>query len=479
MAVWENMKNALKITGFLLCLLLLAAGVLGILAPKGGSGIYDMKELYSLKNHSVDVLMLGSSLSFINIDPAVLWQQQGIAAYSLGGAMQPIWNSYYYLKEALRTQSPQLVTLEIFSASQEDNPNNYYVLNNVSAIRSPINRWGAVRCSATPDQYFPLFLGFPNYHGRYAELSKEDFLPCRGLKDFEYYLGHGTYFKTVACTRPDVTARGEPAVLPEKSQEYLLKIIVLCQKKGIPLLLFASPTAQYPNLEGYYQTVEQIARQSGVDFADFNLQYDAMGLDFETDFADENHLNQSGCPKFSAAFGEYLAANYELEDHRGDTAYQQWDNAEKFYEASLRDYQLAQAQTLQEHLEGIEQQAGDDLFDLVWVSEHCPEEMKSVLRQYNVPEESGLYRMESKTAVQLAADDTGFLFDWGADTYCCTQQGLLRGTELILSPGDCIAVVTFDRYTMKIADAALYDAQTGNLAGKPVPIVRSWVGTGD
>ena len=66
---------------------------------------------------SVDVLILGDSLSIANISPMELWKEQGITSYVCGQSGQRATESYYLLKQALKTQTPRLVILEtnIFS----------------------------------------------------------------------------------------------------------------------------------------------------------------------------------------------------------------------------------------------------------------------------------------------------------------------------------------------------------------------------
>ena len=67
---------------------------------------------YGLPKNTVDVLVTGSSHAHVHINPAILFEENGISAYILSSSNQPIWNSYYYIVEALKTQSPKLVIVE-------------------------------------------------------------------------------------------------------------------------------------------------------------------------------------------------------------------------------------------------------------------------------------------------------------------------------------------------------------------------------
>ena len=95
-------KTVVRITGFLLILLMVLAGINRVFKMKYGDGIYSLTKFYEQKKDSVDVLVLGSSHAFENINTGTLWDEYGMASYVLGGSRQPSWNTYYYLKEALK-----------------------------------------------------------------------------------------------------------------------------------------------------------------------------------------------------------------------------------------------------------------------------------------------------------------------------------------------------------------------------------------
>ena len=60
---------------------------------------------------SLDYLYLGSSYAYCDVDPAVIYDQTGLTGYVLAGPEQTLSQTYWYLREALETQSPSLVVL--------------------------------------------------------------------------------------------------------------------------------------------------------------------------------------------------------------------------------------------------------------------------------------------------------------------------------------------------------------------------------
>lgn len=83
-----------------------------VLRIKRTDGVTTMQGLYAQKDNTVDVLLLGSSHAGMNLDASVLWSEYGIASYCPWGSIQPFWNSYYSLIEALKTQNPKVVVLK-------------------------------------------------------------------------------------------------------------------------------------------------------------------------------------------------------------------------------------------------------------------------------------------------------------------------------------------------------------------------------
>ena len=104
-------KIVFRITGFLLVLIAVLAMVHQVLSFKHRDGLYSMQKFYEQEEGTVDVLVLGPSLAFADINTAVLWDEYGMSAFNLAGSIQPMWNTYYYLKEALKYQRPKVIVL--------------------------------------------------------------------------------------------------------------------------------------------------------------------------------------------------------------------------------------------------------------------------------------------------------------------------------------------------------------------------------
>ncbi len=304
-----------------------------ILVLKSEDGINQLQALYKQPEDSIDVLFLGSSHVYCDISTGVLWDNYGMASFDLGGAEAPSWISYYQLKEALKTQKPKVVCYEIAVTAMY--PVLYQIdewaIDNNYGMKWNENRIKSLRENTEGDSFYDKLIPLNIMHGRYADLKENDF---RNERNSVNYKGFDPRETVIKVERPDISTVTESVACTEKAEEGIRKIIELTKSEGIPLVFFVSPYGVSEEEQKIYNYIEQIAQSENVEFMDFNKQYDEMGLDFDTDFADYTHVNYSGNYKFSNYIGGVLKDKYDIPDRRGDERYVswEWDAAYQRYE---------------------------------------------------------------------------------------------------------------------------------------------------
>lgn len=105
---------------FIMVFVLLLLSFQKVFSFKYGDGIYPLKLFYEAKENSIDVICFGSSHIFENVNTGTLWDEYGIASFDLCGSIQPLWNTYYYMKEALKTQQPKVMVVDVFGTLQTE-----------------------------------------------------------------------------------------------------------------------------------------------------------------------------------------------------------------------------------------------------------------------------------------------------------------------------------------------------------------------
>ncbi len=286
--------------------------------------------MYAQPRNTVDVVMLGSSHMHCDVDPSVLWDEQGIASYVFSAAEQPMWITYYYLIEFCKYQSPKLVVLDLYSpARYGDDFNMVWIGENLYNIRFSVNKLMMIFSTCSIDDiinYFPSFFG---YHSRYEDINDKDIdmlLPSSNEADFK---GFTPFFDKLEGLEPtlDVDEKGN---IEPKSEMYLKKIIEYTRENDIELFLVVNPYPTTARDELVFNRIHELADSEGVLFRSTNYDSWDMGLDFDKDYNDRSHLNYDGSRKYSSFLATLLKEEFDLPDRRGDKRYASWDrNAEQ------------------------------------------------------------------------------------------------------------------------------------------------------
>ena len=275
-----------------------------------------------------DVLFFGSSVVINGIFPMQLWNDHGIVSYNFGGHGNRLSTSYWVMKNALDYTNPKLVVIDCMGLKVDDRAHKVYEFLHLSLDAFPFTKtkvqavWDLLRKdenneakSLRSEMIFP----FSTYHSRWTELTEDDFKPeAKNNKE------KGAESRISVATPIEGTTAPADAVMTESSvsMEYLERFITDCQAQGIEVLLVYLPFPPTTDCVIEAQTVPQIAEKYGVEYINF-LQ---MGLvDFQIDCYDaDSHLNPSGAQKVTEYLGNFITENYNIPDHRQDSAYAGW-----------------------------------------------------------------------------------------------------------------------------------------------------------
>ena len=305
-------KFFLKPIGFLAILTFVLIQLNRIFCFKYDDGICQMEQFYEQEENTIDVLVLGSSHAFVNISPQILYEQEGIRAYNLCASMQPTWHTYYYLKEALEYQQPKLIVMDVFRLVENyDYSKESKLIKSTYGMKMSRNKLESIRAGLNEDNQsdaYIHFFEFPAYHGRYAELTRDDFVFDKGK--MENYKGFYPVTKVTSMERPNVEDVTECTPIEEKTLDYFQRILELAKEEGIPVLLVNAPYILNEDDKKIYNTLEEQLKKYDasyqITYIDFNQKYDELGIDFSTDYADYDHLNESGVNKLNPYLAKYI-----------------------------------------------------------------------------------------------------------------------------------------------------------------------------
>jgi len=280
---------------------------------------------YNSPENEYDVMYFGSSNTYCSFNPLVVWEKTGVKSYVFATQQQPAWATYHYMVDALKTQDLKLAVVDVlmFSKPEEyyDDGVNYTFCDNMPFSKNKVE---LIRASAPEGKRFELACRFMKYHSRWNDLNKSDF--TYNKKEMSDY-SKGFYVLTSCygeARNYDLSGVTEESPLTNKNLTYLNKIIDLCKEKGVELMLVKTPSNATAEEKKFYNTIERIAKEKGVTFVDYNMQYEKIGFDFEKDFFDDSHLNARGAEKFT----RYFVANTEYfkdKSRQDDDWQEEWE----------------------------------------------------------------------------------------------------------------------------------------------------------
>ena len=275
-------KNTIKIICFITIFITLLWFSSRVLRFKNDNGIYQGDSFYEQKTNSIDVLLLGSSHVHYNVNPAILYNEYGIAAYNFTSGSQPIWSTYHYLVEALKYQKPKLIALESYIvAASRTNVVDYQIVAATYALKWSKNRVESLKVTAAErfDEFInPMY----RYHNRYKDLKDEDFLPyANNYNHYKYFKGYSFHQKTFPVKKPNIENIKDTLPLLEQQEAYYRKILELAKTNNIPIVVIASPFPMTDDEARHFNRVGEIAKEYDIPFMNFNHYYDDYDLTVE------------------------------------------------------------------------------------------------------------------------------------------------------------------------------------------------------
>lgn len=304
---------------FVLILLILLTGVSGWMnsAAKDEDLVQGRNKIISRirrePDQTIDVLVMGDSLSYSSVAPLILWKNHGITSYVCGQPGQKIPETYYLLKTALEKQSPKLLILETNVLFREQ--------GKLDGLEKSV--------AETGNYHFPIF----RFHDIWKPLLMEKLYKGENYKGFEIRDG------VQSCEEENyMKESAEKKEMGENVEGYMERIMELCRKKNVEILLLSTPSPQNYNYRKHNALVEY-AQKHNLSYMNMNMSVKEIGIDWKTDSLDKgDHLNLSGACKVTAYLGEYLdKSEWKLPDHRGDAALSAWEKEAEEFEQKVKE----------------------------------------------------------------------------------------------------------------------------------------------
>ena len=209
-------------------------------------GSFTSEYYKSPKNH--EVIFIGDCEVYANFNPMILYEEYGISSWVRGNSQQLIWQSYYVLEETLKYEIPKVVVLNVNSLRYDkssDKRSEAYNRLLIDRMKWSDTKVKLIKESMLDEETFISYV-FPilRYHSRYDELSKEDIKYLFERKDVTYN-GFLINKEVKGVENLPTKRKLSNYEFTKENMEWLDKILELCKKHDIKLILVKAPSV-YP-----------------------------------------------------------------------------------------------------------------------------------------------------------------------------------------------------------------------------------------
>lgn len=338
-----TIRGICQTAAILLVLAFVLNSINGILMSKaGGSNVLAGQ---ANPDASYDVIFAGSSHMNNAVYPMEIWEAHGYTSFNNAQSGEIIPVSYYTCKEAIEKYDPKILVLDVYMLYHKRADGSIIWMHQSLDHLSAANRIPAILDLVPKGELKEFLFPMTLYHSRWKELTKTDFEPTdtvrRGCAQ-NFTFAEDITGLSFEYQPPEVKTR--PGDVPV---EYLDKIVELCKKTDTQLVLVALPyfissevegaTHKLDNDQAYFNWVADYAEENGVEYINYFHLVDEIGFDWWQCLYNHSHMNYWGGTLITEHLGAWLAEHYDLPDHRGDAAYQHWNDDLQTYKKQVEN----------------------------------------------------------------------------------------------------------------------------------------------
>lgn len=312
--IWNNIKIVL---GFCLIAGTFYFGYNFLNSKFRNPDAYYNDSFHNLPEKSMDVIVLGSSHAQYSFCPSFFYEDTGLYSYVLGSAFQPLKISYLMLKEALKTQNPKMLILEVYTATLGDTAvnENRYVL-------AEYQMTGEERKEAisylSDDKRVGYYNEFINNHNNWRSLSSIDDLKI-DKSSIEVTMGYhqnSVFLPVYNYWYSFVYDDDIDVELKQEDLDALNDIYDLCKENNIDILLYMVPMdGVTQEAQSYRHKVWNWANERDIKYIDILEKDEKLGIR-SVIHSDGFHLFTNGASIVTDILADYVSENYIFDGHK-------------------------------------------------------------------------------------------------------------------------------------------------------------------
>ena len=331
-------KHIIRTIAFLLIILLAIWIVPRRILKINDNGDYNRAMGFnSERRDSLDAVFVGASNVHSFWQPAIGWNNSGIAVYNLSFNGLPI-NCYKYLiAEARKTQPNALyiINLNSFKSGKVSSKIASYhrvvdympdSLDKVKFIHS-LGEQSGFSFGKRMELLFP----FIRFHSRWDSLAAWSY----GVRKPKYKASNATssFLSSKVDIADQFVVYNTVRALPQDGATQVFEdLLDYLDRENVNALFVTVPQVISMENQGYLNVLKDTLKSRGYPCLDMMRDYETLAIDPHVDFRDTGHINIRGSIKVTDYMAEYLVEKYHFKDKRGQADYADWDRESKAYD---------------------------------------------------------------------------------------------------------------------------------------------------
>ncbi len=302
-----------------------------------------ISDFYYEDKNSMDVVLLGASEAFADFIPPYAYELGGFTSYCYAVSSNSAEMYKTQLKEILSRQSPKLILVEPNGFVYDENGLGVKELyaraaqSYLESVPLTLNKIAAVFSSDIESRIVAL-LPILKHHEQLFQVY--DRLGAMGFNSPSVLKGAFTITKlnheTCKYSVPEGTDGYE---LTPLYKSYLIDFLDYCKSEELDNIVFVRFPHKYNDEDAYIRAcrsnvVEELVQQYGFEYIDLEECADDIGIDYDTDFFDQEHLSVYGQIKSTEYLTNIITEQYgivPMAQSEENTA--RWEKSAKYIRA--------------------------------------------------------------------------------------------------------------------------------------------------
>lgn len=328
-----RIKKILSAIAFIVVLTIVFNYLTELYRPSAG---YDRAHIIAFEEQKdLDVVYIGGSACFVYWQPLNAWKNYGITSYDYATNGLEAANIEYMIRNSEKNSHKDLYIIGVRPFQLWSEAGSTGALRYVTdswSIFSPyryelINSFFDEHNTGEKVDYPSYWFDISYYHDNATVLQTAENWQYNKKKESVANYGWEwiDLYQYLEAPVESEWRTDERETLLEGDEKALRSLCEYCSSEKLNVLFVVCPYYIEQDHEKKYNTIEDIVSEYGFDFLNANEYYSEMNIDFSSDYYNRRHVNCFGAEKYTLFLGKYITEKYDLEDHRGESGYESWD----------------------------------------------------------------------------------------------------------------------------------------------------------